>query len=195
MRINALATEWGAADLAAAAAAGPDAILVPKVDTAADIARVAAAMEAAGAPDRTTIWAMMETPLGILNAARHRRGASPARGLRAGHQRPGQGARRGADARPGAAFTSLGLAVLAARAYGLVCVDGVYNAFQDDEGFTAACVQGRDLGFDGKTLIHPRQLADRQRGLRAVAGDLELASAAGRCLRGGRRRAARAWRC
>ena len=157
LRINALATEWGTADLAAAAEAGPDAILVPKVDGPADIAAVAAGM--AAAPERTTIWAMMETPLGTLNAG----------AIAAGHPRLGGfvlgtndlvkdlGAAHTPDRRP--VLTALALCLLAARAHGLVCVDGVYNAFQDDEGLAAQCRQGRAMGFDGKTLIHPRQIA------------------------------------
>jgi citrate lyase beta subunit len=156
IRINALATEWGADDLAAAAAAGPDAILVPKVETAADVAAVAAGM--AAAPDITTIWAMMETPLAALNAAAiaaaHGRLAGFVLGtndlvkdLRAAHT---------PDRAP--LLTALSLCLLAARAHDLVCVDGVYNAFRDLDGLRAQCLQGRDLGFDGKTLIHPSQI-------------------------------------
>lgn len=159
IRVNGADTEWGQADLAAAAAAGPDAILIPKVENAAMLVEAADAIAAHGAPETTAIWAMMETPTGILNAQEiagaHPRLAGMVLGtndlvkeLRASHQ-------------PGRApvMTSLSIALLAARGAGLACIDGVYNAFKDDEGLRAECVQGRDMGFDGKTLIHPAQLA------------------------------------
>lgn len=159
IRINGLDTEWGADDLKAASAAGPDAILVPKVESAQMILEVAAVMEAAGAPDHTMIWAMMETPRGILSAA----------GIAASHPRLA-GFVMGtndlvkelrAEHVPGRApvMASLSHCLLAARAEGLVCIDGVYNAFKDDEGLRAECEAGRAMGFDGKTLIHPAQLA------------------------------------
>ena len=152
VRVNGADTEWGAGDLTAAARARPDAILLPKVESAQDIAR---AREVAG---DIPLWAMMETPRGILNAAAI--AAAPglacmvmgtndlAKELQASHV---------AGREP--LLTSLGLAVLAARAHGLAIVDGVYNAFKDDEGLRRECEQGRAMGFDGKTLIHPAQLA------------------------------------
>ena len=158
VRINALDTAWGADDLAAAAQAGPDAILLPKVDGAAQVAEAARHLAAAGAPDSVALWAMMETPRGVLRAAEI--AAAPrmacfvlgtndlAKDLRTEHR---------ADRAP--LMASLGLCLLAARAEGLACLDGVYNAFRDAEGLRAECVQGRAMGFDGKTLIHPDQLA------------------------------------
>ena len=158
IRINGLDTEWGAADLVAASEAGPDAILVPKAETAAQIADVEARMREHDAPDTTAIWAMIETPLGALNAREI--AAAPrmagfvmgtndlVKDLRAEHA---------PDRQP--VLTALGLALLAARAYGLACIDGVHNALRDPAGLRAACVQGRALGFDGKTLIHPDQIA------------------------------------
>lgn len=158
IRINGLDTPWGADDLAAACAAAPDAILAPKVGSAAQVAELAARMEAAGAPEGCALWAMMETPIGMLNAASiaaHPRLAcfvmgtnDLAKDLRAEHtpmRLP--------------MITALGLCLLAARAHGLAALDGVYNAFRDADGLRAACVQGRELGFDGKTLVHPDQLA------------------------------------
>jgi (3S)-malyl-CoA thioesterase len=157
VRINGLATEWGRDDLAAAAAAGPDAILVPKVETPADVAAVVEGMGAA--PAATEVWAMMETPLAALNAG----------AIAASHRRLGGfvlgtndlvkdlGAAHTPDRAP--IMTALSLCLLAARAHGLVCVDGVYNAFQDEEGLAAHCRQARDMGFDGKSLIHPKQIA------------------------------------
>ena len=158
VRINGLDTEWGEDDLRAAAKAGPDAVLIPKVNAPGDIHAVEAILNAAGAPGHTTIWAMMETPLGALNAAAIA-GCSPRLGgfvmgtndlvkdLHAAHT-PGREA----------VITSLGLCLLAARAYGLAITDGVFNAFKDEDGFRAACEQGKAMGFDGKTLIHPAQI-------------------------------------
>jgi citrate lyase beta subunit len=156
VRINALATEWGARDLEAAAAAGPDAILIPKASTPADVTEVAERM--GGAPRATAIWAMMETPLGALNAA-----AIAAADPRLGGFVLGTNdlvKEMGCAHVPGRApiQAALSLCLMAARAHGLVCVDGVYNAFRDEEGLMAECRQGRDFGFDGKTLIHPAQI-------------------------------------
>ncbi|MEX2659812.1 MAG: CoA ester lyase [Acidimicrobiales bacterium] len=158
IRVNGLDTQWGADDLAAAAKAGPAAVLVPKIDRAADIAEVERRLEAAGAPEATRIWAMLETPSGIF-AAREIATASErltvlvmgtndiAKELHAEHA-------------PGRAPMQLALqtCLLAARLAGKVIVDGVYNDIKDDEGFRAECVQGRQMGFDGKTLIHPSQV-------------------------------------
>ena len=151
VRVNGLDTEWGADDLAAFANVPVDAILVPKVGSPDDLDTVAARV-----PD-TPLWAMMETPQGMLNAgaiAAHPRLA----GMVMGTNDLGKdlGARFRADRLP--MLTSLQLCLLAAKAHGLIIVDGVYNAFKDDEGLKAECEQGRDMGFDGKTLIHPAQL-------------------------------------
>ncbi len=158
IRINGLDTPWGEADLKAAAAAGPDAILVPKIVGAAMIRDLAERIHAAGAPEHTVLWAMMETPSGLLHADEIA-GAHPrlrllvmgtndlAKELHATHV-PGR--------EP--LLTGLGIALLAARAHGLVAIDGVYNDIKDEEGFAAECAQGVRLGFDGKTLIHPSQV-------------------------------------
>lgn len=174
IRINGLDSEWGAADLAAACKAGPDAILIPKVNTGADLRNIADLMTKHGAPEHTKIWAMMETPLGILNAQEI--AAAPrleafvmgtndlVKELNATHT---------PDRTP--VVTSLSMCLLAARAHGLLCVDGVYNAFKDDDGLRAECMQGRDMGFDGKTLIHPAQLAVTNEVYAPSPADLELA--------------------
>ena len=158
-RINALDTEWGLDDLERVCAAGPDAILLPKVEKPAHILRLADLMEAHGAPTRTRIWAMMETPRAMLNAPSVAGSHPRLEGFVMGTNDlvKDLGAAHTPDRTP--LIASLGLCLLAARAEGLICVDGVYNAFQDQEGLRAACVQGRDMGFDGKTLIHPDQLA------------------------------------
>ena len=158
IRINGADTEWHEADMAAACAAGPDAIVVPKVDSADAVRALVAAMEQHGAPERTTLWAMVETPVAMLDA-REIAAASDrlsvlvmgtndlAKELYAEHV-PGR--------QP--LLTGLGLALLAARATGKVIIDGVYNDVKNAEGFAAECAQGREMGFDGKTLIHPGQV-------------------------------------
>ncbi|MEY4984974.1 MAG: hypothetical protein RIR62_3240 [Pseudomonadota bacterium] len=152
LRINGFDTEWGRADAAAFARhAGADAILVPKVSQPADLDAVAAV---AG---QKPLWAMMETAAGMLNAAAI--AAHPRlEGMVMGTNDLAK--ELGSRFRPDrlALQTGLGLCLLAARAQGRVIVDGVYNAFKDDEGLRAECEQGRDMGFDGKTLIHPAQL-------------------------------------
>jgi (3S)-malyl-CoA thioesterase len=116
-------------------------------------------MEEFGAASDTRLWAMMETPLAMLNAADIAAASPLLEGLVLGTNDLVKDL--GADHTPERLpiITGLGLCLLAARAHGLVCIDGVYNAFRDDDGLRAACRQGRDMGFDGKTLIHPAQLA------------------------------------
>ncbi|MGR3580459.1 MAG: HpcH/HpaI aldolase/citrate lyase family protein [Sagittula sp.] len=150
VRINGLDTEWGLDDAKAAAAMDCDAILLPKVETTSQLDRLA---EITDKP----LWAMMETPMGMLNARDI--GAHPRlQGMVMGTNDLAKelNARVRADRLP--MITGLGLCVLAAKAFGKVIVDGVYNAFKDDEGLAAECAQGRDLGMDGKTLIHPAQV-------------------------------------
>jgi citrate lyase subunit beta/citryl-CoA lyase len=163
IRINALDTPWGKADIEAAAAAAPDAILLPKPGTGADIVRATEALARAGAPDRTRLWAMIETPLAILNLA-DIASASQRQGARLSCFVLGLNdlvketrADLSINRRP--ALYWLSAALTAARAYGLDALDGVYNNFKDAEGYKRECVHGRRLGFDGKTLIHPDQVA------------------------------------
>lgn len=159
VRVNALDTEWGPADLAAAAAAGADAILLPKVERATDVVAAAELLTAHAAPRRTRLWAMMETPRAVLNAAAIAASHPRLEGFVMGTNDLAKdlGARQTPERT--ALLPSLGICLLAARAEGLVAIDGVHNAFQDVEGLRVACRQGRDLGFDGKSLIHPDQLA------------------------------------
>ncbi|MDB5651486.1 MAG: CoA ester lyase [Hyphomicrobiales bacterium] len=163
VRINALNTDWGREDLAAAAAAGPDAILLPKVSTPGDITMAARALVEAGAPERTRIWAMMETPLAILNAdSIARTAADPAARLDVlimGTNDIAKETRARMVPGRGPMLSWLSTCVLAARAHGLDILDGVYNELADPEGLQSECAQGRDLGMDGKTLIHPNQIA------------------------------------
>ncbi len=163
IRVNALDTPWGAADVAAAALAKPDAILFPKPNDGQDIQRAADAMRRAGAPETTKLWAMVETPLAILNirdlAAAARHAGSPLAGLVLGTNDLVKDTRAGLDAHRTAALYWLSSAVTAARAFGLIVLDGVYNNFKDVAGLQKEAEQGRMLGFDGKTLIHPDQIA------------------------------------
>jgi citrate lyase subunit beta/citryl-CoA lyase len=175
IRVNGIGTPWHDDDVRAAAAAGPAGVVVPKVESAAAVHRVGEALEAAGAPDRTAIWAMVETPLGVLHAAEVAAASERlavlvmgtndlAKELQAEHV-PGR-----APLLPG-----LGLALLAARAAGKVILDGVYNDIGDAAGFEAECVQGRRLGFDGKTLIHPSQLEPCNRVFAPAADEVDRA--------------------
>ncbi len=157
IRINALDSPWGGDDMIAAVAAAPDAILVPKVSTAEDIIRAASLM--AQAPPRTKLWIMMETPLAILNA-KDIANADPRLGcLVLGSNDLLKETRASAANGRLALLPMLTACVLAARAFGLDVIDGVYNDFRDEPGFRAECQQGRILGMDGKTLIHPGQIA------------------------------------
>ena len=159
IRVNGLSTPWGYEDIAAASRSGADAIVLPKVESADAIRHMEAIMIANGAPDDMAIWAMMETPRSVLSAERIST-ATPrmaclvmgtsdlAKELDCTHTR---------ERLP--MITSLGICMLAARASGLVILDGVYLDLDDADGFKFACDQGGDLGFDGKTLIHPKQVA------------------------------------
>lgn len=151
VRINALETVWGRDDLAAFVGADLEAILIPKVNSAADVQAVADLIPG------VDLWAMMETPLAMLNAAEiaaHPRLTGMVMGTN--DLAKDLNTRFRADRLP--MMAGLGLCVLAAKAHGVVIIDGVYNAFKDADGLRAECDQGRDMGFDGKTLIHPDQL-------------------------------------
>jgi citrate lyase subunit beta / citryl-CoA lyase len=158
IRVNGPGTEWHADDLRAAAEAGPDAVVVPKVESAETVREVERALEAAGAPDRTAIWAMVETPRAMLDARAVAAASERLTVLVMGTNDLAKELH--AEHVPGRAplLTGLSLALLAARESGKVILDGVYNDVKDAAGFEAECVQGRQFGFDGKTLIHPSQL-------------------------------------
>lgn len=168
VRINGLATEWGEDDARFCATLAADAVLIPKVDSATDLDRVAALIP--GLP----LWAMMETPLGMLNAAEI--AAHPRlEGMVMGTNDLAKelNSRFRPDRLPMQA--GLGLCLLAAKAYGKVIVDGVFNAFKDEDGLRAECEQGRDMGFDGKTLIHPAQLAIANEAFAPTDAEIDLA--------------------
>jgi citrate lyase subunit beta/citryl-CoA lyase len=179
VRINALDAPWGPADLAAAAAAGPDAILLPKASSGADIAGAAEALAGAGAPERLRLWAMIETPLAILNlpeiAAMARAPGARLACLVMGTNDLVKETRADLSANRRPALYWLSATITAARAYGLDVLDGVYNDFRDAEGFRRECLHGRALGFDGKTLIHPDQVAVANEVFAPAQAEIELA--------------------
>jgi len=156
LRINGLETAWGQADAYAAARSKTDAILIPKVDSAAQVRQVEMIMDQAGAPESMAIWCMMETPLGMLHAEEIANSSRRLTGFVMGTSDLAKDLRCAHTTMRLPMITSLGLCMLAARAYGLSILDGVYLNLEDDEGFAASCVQGKELGFDGKTLIHPK---------------------------------------
>jgi citrate lyase subunit beta/citryl-CoA lyase len=158
IRVNGADTEWHRDDLAAACAAGPDAIVVPKVSSADAVHELVGAMARLDAPEHTRLWAMVETPAAMLHCEEIASASDVltvlvmgtndlAKELSAAHV-PGRGP----------LLTGLGLALLGARAAGKAILDGVFNDVHDSDGFLAECRQGRELGFDGKTLVHPGQV-------------------------------------
>jgi len=158
IRVNGLGTQWHDDDLAAAAQAGPDAVLVPKVNSAEEVLALVAALERHGAPEHTRLWAMIETPVAILHAEQ----------IANAHERLTVFVMGTNDLVndshalhvPGRAplVPSLTWALLAVRAAGKVVLDGVFNDVKNAEGFAAEARQGREMGFDGKTLVHPSQV-------------------------------------
>jgi citrate lyase subunit beta / citryl-CoA lyase len=162
IRVNALSTPWGDADLAAVATCGADAVLLPKVESSDAVQQALNILTERGAPEQLAIWSMLETPRGILHAediAASPRVAALVMGtsdltkeLHARHTR---------ERLP--MLPSLGWCVLVGRAYGLAVLDGVHLDLNDDEGFEYACRQAAEMGFDGKTLIHPKTIATANR--------------------------------
>ena len=171
----------GEDDLIAASAAGSDAILLPKVDGPGAIMAAARTLREAGAPDRTRIWAMMETPNAILNAGSIAAVAADLdlapSGYGDGPQRPRQG--DPARLTPGRPTMTAWIAacVVAARAHGVDIIDGVFNDIQDLDGFRDECQQGRDMGLDGKTLIHPDQIDICNEAFAPTSAEIESAAA------------------
>jgi citrate lyase subunit beta/citryl-CoA lyase len=173
VRINALATPWGRDDLTAVATSGADAVLAPKVQSRDDVLDIVEALREAGAPPGLPVWAMAETPLAFLKldavAGAHPQlkvivvGTSDlVKDLHARHTRE-----RTETA------TARSMAVLAARAYGLGVLDGVHLDLDDDAGLHFACEQGRGMGFDGKTVIHPKQIAAANAAFEPSDGELD----------------------
>ena len=157
IRCNGLDTQWGADDVAAAAAAGPAAVVIPKVDSVEYVDRVSSLLDAAGASDSVRIWPMIETPTAMFNVraiAAHQRVAV----LVMGTNDLAKELRSPLVPSRHPLVVHLATALLAAREAGKVILDGVYNDVKNAEGFEAECRQGMEMGFDGKTLIHPSQV-------------------------------------
>jgi citrate lyase subunit beta/citryl-CoA lyase len=163
VRVNGLDTPWIARDIAAIVSAMPDAVLIPKISKPEDIRRARAALHAAQAPENLSLWAMIETPLAVLNAGAIAATATSNSGVPLDALVIGTNdlmRETGMRSVPGRAplVPALTQCVLAARAYGIAVLDGTFNDLNNWDGFRAECQQGRDLGMDGKTLIHPRQV-------------------------------------
>ena len=158
IRTNGLNTPWGYDDLVAVAKAGSDAVLLPKVESAEMVRQAEAVLEAHGAPSDLRIWCMMETPRGMLHAEEIADASPRLGGLVMGTSDLAKDLQAQHTAMRLPLITSLGLCMLAARAARIAILDGVYLDLNDHEGFVDSCRQGAELGFDGKTLIHPKQL-------------------------------------
>ena len=169
IRLNGLDSAWGREDAEAMKDAEADAFLLPKVSSAADVEALAAIIG-----NDKDIWAMIETPMGVMKAEEI--AAHPQmKGFVAGTNDLAKelNCRFRADRLP--MITSLSMMLLAAKAHGIVAIDGVYNQFKDDEGLAAECAQGRDMGFEGKTLIHPAQVAVCNEAFSPSAEEIDLA--------------------
>lgn len=175
IRANGIGTPWHDDDVAAIAEAGPDAILVPKVNSAAEVHLLEEALLRHGAPDRTKLWAMLETPVAMLHAEEICAASERLTVLVMGTNDLAKElhAQRVASRAP--LLGGLHLSLLAARATDKVIIDGVYNDIKDVDGFLAECRQGREMGFDGKTLVHPSQVDPCNETFSPEAAEIELA--------------------
>ena len=175
IRANGIGTQWHDDDLAAIAKAGPDGVVVPKVNSAADVHAIEAALERHGAPDRTRIWAMLETPVAMLHAEEICGASERLNVLVMGTNDLAKElhAQRVPSRQP--LMGGLYLALLVARAADKVILDGVFNDIKDEVSFAAECSQGRQMGFDGKTLVHPSQVEPCNLAFSPEADEVELA--------------------
>jgi citrate lyase subunit beta/citryl-CoA lyase len=164
VRVNAADTPWGADDLGALAGSGADGLVLSKVERPETVRAAEAALREAGAPDSLALWCMIETPLGVLNAAAiagssSRQAGGRLAGLILGTSDLAKDLRAAHEPGRQPLLTALGLCLLAGRAHGLVVIDGVHLDLEDEAGFAESCRQGAALGFDGKSLIHPKTIA------------------------------------
>ena len=175
IRANGLDTPWGQADLTAIAQSGAHAAVVPKIESAAMVRQALAVLEGAGAPASMALWAMLETPLGVLSAE-DIASASPRLAvlvMGTSDLAKDLGATHTPDRAP--FMTSFGLCLLAARAHGCAILDGVHLNIADDTEFAAQCMQAAQMGFDGKTLIHPKQVNPANDAFGPSADDIDHA--------------------
>ncbi len=173
IRVNGLGTAWGRDDIVAAASSGADAIVLPKVDAADTVREADSIMDGAGAPASMALWCMMETPAGILHAEEIAAASRRVGGFALGMEdlvKDLHAAHTG-DRLP--VVTARGLCMLAARAAGIAILDGVHMNLDDDDGLEEACRRGREMGFDGKTLIHPKQIDAANRIFAPTADELD----------------------
>jgi citrate lyase subunit beta/citryl-CoA lyase len=177
IRVNGLDTPWGPEDLAAAAGAGPHAVLVPKVNDAMVLERATTMLKEAGAGPDVALWAMMETPIAMLRAQEIAGAEGRLECLVMGTNDLAKELRAVQTKARTPMITSLAICMLAARAFDLSIIDGVYNDIQDLEGLESVCLQGREFGFDGKTLIHPSQIEICNRVFSPSAEEVEQARA------------------
>lgn len=159
VRANAADTPWGADDLAALAGSGADGIVLSKVERPETVKAAEAALVAGGAPESLKLWCMVETPLGVLNSAAVAGSSARLAGLILGTSDLAKDLRAAHEPGRQPLLTALGLCLLAGRAHGLAVIDGVHLDLEDEAGFAESCRQGAALGFDGKSLIHPKTLA------------------------------------
>ena len=173
IRVNSIETQWHEADVRSAAAAGPAGIVVPKINSADDVASVERLLESAGAPDHTTIWAMLETPAAIENAVEIATASERLTVLIMGTNDLAKELRAGLV--PGRHPLLWGLArcVNAARFADKVILDGVYNDVRNPDGFLVEATQGAEMGFDGKTLVHPTQVEPANEAFAPSADEVE----------------------
>ena len=159
VRANAADTPWGADDLAALAGSGADGVVLSKVERPETVQAAEAALTESGAPKDLALWCMIETPLGVLNAAAIAGSSTRLAGLILGTSDLAKDLRAAHEPGRQPLLTALGLCLLAGRAHGLAVIDGVHLDLEDEAGFAESCRQGAALGFDGKSLIHPKTLA------------------------------------
>ncbi len=176
VRVNALASPWGHDDLTEMATSGVDAILLPKVESTDAVRQAEAELVSAGAPASLAIWCMIETPLGVLHAEAIAASSPRLAGFIMGTSDLAKDLRCLHTPERLPLLGSLSLCILAARAYGLAILDGVHLDLDDDAGFAGSCRQGVELGFDGKTLIHPKTIAVANRTFAPTPEDVEWSS-------------------
>ena len=175
VRVNGFETDWAMDDLAEIMEAGPEAVLLPKVNTGGDVKTLESILDGHPKCADTAIWAMMESPLSILNAQDIASASKRMKGMVLGSNDLIKDLYAKHTQDREALLASMGHCLLAARAYGLVCIDGVHNAFRDQDGLRISCMQGRNLGFDGKSLLHPDQLYVANDIYRPSKGEIDLA--------------------
>lgn len=175
VRVNPLSTPWGFPDIVAAATSGAHGVLLPKVEGPGVVRQVSSILDVHDAPADLAIWCMVETPLGVLHAERIASGGPRLAGMIMGTSDLSKDLHASHTLDRVPMLTSLSICLLAARAFGITIVDGVHLDLKDDEGFARACRQGAELGFDGKTLIHPNQIEPANRAFAPTPEAVEAA--------------------